>query len=96
MGGPRPTGFYPLALVALSFYVRSWLSNRAWRTVHLLSYGVYLMALAHGVMSGTDSGSPWVRAVYWATAGVLLFLTIYRILVSRFSPARAPVRPAVT
>ena len=88
--------FYALAIVALSFYLRPWLSNRAWRTIHLLSFGVYLSALTHGVLSGTDSGSPWVRAFYWATAGLLLFLTIYRILVSRFSPGRAPVRPAVT
>ena len=88
--------FYALAIVALSFYLRPWLSNRAWRTIHLLSFGVYVSALTHGVLSGTDSGSPWVRAFYWATAGLLLFLTIYRVLVSRFSPARAPVRPAVT
>ena len=89
-------GFYALAIVALSFYLRPWLSNRAWRTIHLLSFGVYLSALAHGVLSGTDSGVPWIRAFYWSSAGLLLFLTIYRILVSRFPPARISLRPTAT
>jgi len=84
--------FYALAIVALSFYLRPWLSNRAWRTIHLLSFGVYLSALSHGVLSGTDSGVPWISAFYWSSAGVLLFLTIYRILVSRVSRPRIAQR----
>jgi len=89
-------GFYALAIVALSFYLRPWLSNRAWRTIHLLSFGVYLSALAHGVLSGTDSGVPWISAFHWSSAGLLLFLTIYRILVSRFSRSRIAQRTTAT
>ena len=88
-------GFYALAIVALSFYLRPWLSNRAWKAIHFMSFGVYLSALAHGALSGTDSGVPLIRLFCWSSAGLLLFLTIYRILVSRFSPARVPQRPTV-
>jgi len=88
--------FYLLGLITLSFYVRSWLGNRSWRAVHLLSYAVYLMALIHGVMSGTDSASAWIQAAYWASAGSLLFLTIYRVLATRLAPARPERQPLAT
>jgi predicted ferric reductase len=88
--------FYLFALVTFSFYIRPWLGNGMWRAIHLLSFAVYLMALAHGVMSGTDTSSPWIQAGYWASAGTLLFLTIYRVLVARLSPARPERRPVAT
>ena len=80
--------FYLAGLIILSFYVRPWLGNRSWRGIHLLSFAAYLMALVHGVMSGTDSASAWIQAAYWASAGSLLFLTVYRMLATRLVPAR--------
>lgn len=74
---------YGLALVGLSFYLRGRLGRRAWRLVHVLSYGVFLLALAHGVMSGSDGGVFVVRALYWASAGSVLFLSVYRVLALR-------------
>ena len=81
-------GFYVVALVSLSFYVRRSIGTRTWRTIHNLSFAAYTMALIHGVMSGSETSVSWVRAFYWGSAVVLLFLTIYRILVARLSPAR--------
>ena len=88
--------FYLVGLVTLSFYVRSRLGNRSWRAIHLLSFAAYLMALVHGVMSGTDSASAWVQTAYWASAGSLLFLTIYRVLATRLAPARPDRLPLTT
>jgi predicted ferric reductase len=93
--GLGQVGFYLLGIVALSFYLRRWIRHRGWRALHFLSFGVYLMALVHGVMSGTDSSAPWVQAMYWISAGSLLFLATYRVLAARF-PSPRTARPPAT
>lgn len=83
-------GFYLLALVGLSFYVRKRIGHRAWRLIHFLSFAAFALALAHGIFSGTDSKEAWAVSFYWACAAGLLFLTIYRILVSMFQLRKQP------
>jgi predicted ferric reductase len=78
--GIGQTGFYVLVIVALSFYVRKQLGNRLWRVVHYFSMAGYLMALSHGIRSGTDSGYPGMIALYALSGVSVLFLLIYRLL----------------
>ena len=78
--GLGQVGFYLMALVAFSFYLRKRITTRVWRLIHYLSFAVFVLALAHGVLSGSDSQSAWIRGGYWVSAGLLLFLLIYRIL----------------
>lgn len=93
--GLGQVGFYLLALVWLSFYARRTIGHRWWRAIHYLSFLVFLLALVHGVFGGTDSGTLWVRWLYWASAGSVLWLTIYRVLLARDSERPAPrARPA--
>lgn len=75
--------FYLLAVVGLSFYVRRRIGHRAWRVLHYLSFGVFVLAIGHGLLSGTDRGAPWARAIYWAGGGSVLFLTWVRVLGSK-------------
>ena len=77
---------YLLAIVSFSFYVRRKITPRVWRLIHYLSYLTFILALAHGIASGTDSSAGWVNAMYWATGGMLLFFSIYRILVVTLKP----------
>jgi predicted ferric reductase len=80
---------YLLALVTLSFYIRKPLGHTAWRAIHYLSFAVFLMALAHGVLSGTDTTQSWVKLYYQAMGAGVLFLTIYRVLIRPGSIRRA-------
>jgi predicted ferric reductase len=80
-------GFYLLVVVGLSFYFRKRIGNRWWRAIHFASFAVFALALVHGVMSGTDSGTIWAAGIYWLSAGSLLFLTVYRVLGKRISQA---------
>jgi predicted ferric reductase len=82
-------GFYVAALVSLTFYVRRSIGTRTWRAIHYLSFVTYAMALMHGVMAGSETSVTWVRGFYWSSAAVLVFLTIYRILATRFPPVRS-------
>jgi predicted ferric reductase len=86
--GLGQTVFYLLIPVTLSFYARKRLGTRGWRTIHGLSYALFVGALLHGLFSGTDSGSWWATALYGFSAVSLLALTIYRILSRQARPAR--------
>lgn len=74
-------GLYLLAIVVGSFYIRKRLGNAAWRAIHFLSFTTFILALFHGLKSGTDSAAAWAQAVYWATGASVLLMTLYRALV---------------
>jgi predicted ferric reductase len=77
--------FYLSAFVTGSFYIRKQIGQRAWRLIHFASFAVYLLALLHGITSGTDSGTILATLIYWSTGGSLLFLLFYRILAAAAS-----------
>ena len=85
--------FYAWGIVNLSFYVRRKIGNRAWRLTHYAAYVSFSLALVHGIASGTDSSSLGATYMYWTAGSSLLFLSVYRILVSllrgRLKAARA-------
>jgi predicted ferric reductase len=87
--GLGQVALYISILVTFTFYIRKQIGNWAWHVIHLLSYAMFALALLHGMFSGTDSGNAWVSALYWAGGFSLLFLTIYRVLITR---ATAPAR----
>lgn len=79
--GVGQIAFYLMAILTLSFYVRSWIGRRFWRAIHAGSFSVFALALAHGLLSGTDSGAGWARLLYALSAASLAALTAYRLVV---------------
>jgi predicted ferric reductase len=70
--------FYMILTVVASSYLRSHIGYRLWRAIHYLSFGAYLLALAHGLLAGTDTGERWAQALYWSTGGLVLILIFQR------------------
>ena len=95
--GLGQVGLYLMALVTFTFYIRQRIGTRAWRLVHYLSFGVFVLSLAHGLASGTDSGAAWAIWTYTSTGLSVLGLTIYRLWVralpARPVAARLPAQP---
>ena len=93
--GVGQIGLYVWAVVALTFYIRQLIGPKTWRLIHFLSFLMFLMAILHGITSGSDTSLPWTQAVYWSLGGSFLFLTMLRMVVhvtSKFSkPAPRPV-----
>jgi len=87
--GLGQVGFYIMAIVSATFYIRKGIGQRAFRAIHLLSFLMFLLALVHGLGAGTDSTTLWAGIMYWATGGSVLFLTVYRVLAARAQPRRA-------
>ena len=80
--------FYLTAILVISFYVKKRIGHKAWRWLHYASALVWVMATFHGLMAGSDSATPVMRALYVFTTLSVSFLTIYRILVTRARKAR--------
>ncbi len=86
-GAYRPfwVGLGQLALwlltpVTLSYYVRRFIGQRAWRLIHSLNFVVFGLALVHGLFSGSDTGLIFVRLAYWGAFVAVAGLTSFRIL----------------
>lgn len=86
--------FYGMVLISVSFYFKRFIGQGAWRAIHFGSFGVFISVLAHGVMSGTDTGEPWTVALYTGTAVAVVLLLLIRVAQQFAAPARAkrPVR----
>lgn len=85
--GLGQVSLYLTLVVTASFYLRRRIGQRAWRLLHGLSFLMFVMALAHGVMSGTDTTQFWVRAMYWLSGATVLWATAYRILSTKIAAA---------
>ena len=67
-----------LAIVATSL-LRRFLGYGAWRAVHWLTYASWPVALVHGLGTGSDSGSLWLRALYGVCLAAVLVLVRARL-----------------
>ena len=85
--------FWMMVVITASSYIRKQLGYKTWRAIHYLSFGAFLMGLAHGVMAGTDSTMPWAQGLYLSTGTIVLLLTIRRFSGAK-AKKKAPVRVA--
>ncbi len=83
-----------MALVAVSFSVRKLIGQRKWRLLHWSTYGIFVLATAHGLLAGSDSAQPWARGLYLGAFAAVAFATAWRALY-RPSSSRSQKRPRV-
>jgi predicted ferric reductase len=79
-------GGWLAAVVTLSFYVRQWIGNRAWRWLHRWTLGVYVLSVAHAIGSGTDARSPWMMVLVAGVTAPIVFGATYRFLPAAREP----------
>jgi predicted ferric reductase len=76
--------FYLLLLVTFTFYLRQKIGSKAFRSIHLLSLISYLGTTLHGLFAGTDSALPITMLIYAGTFLVIVFLTVYWLIMRSF------------
>jgi hypothetical protein len=81
--------FYAMFLITVSFYVKKWIGQNAWRAIHMTAFGTFVGAGLHGVFSGTDTAHPVVMSMYVGSLAVVAILLLIRL-----AQAAAPDRPA--
>jgi cytochrome b561 len=79
---------YAMIVVTVSSWVRKFLPTRLWRDIHLLAIPAFILALLHGVFSGTDTDRPAMVALYVGSGLLVLFLVLVRGLTVGFRPPR--------
>ncbi len=80
-----------MVVVYASFSLRRRIGHRAWRRLHWATYGLFVLAAAHGVMAGTDTREPWALGLYLGAIGSVAAAVAWRALVPPTRPVRAPV-----
>jgi sulfoxide reductase heme-binding subunit YedZ len=71
---------YLTLLVIITFYLRSRIGMKAFKTIHYFSLVSYVGVVIHSLLSGTDSSVPAVQWLYIVTSMVVVVLTGYWII----------------
>lgn len=80
-----------VAVVVITSLLRHRLPRRLWWLVHLTTYVVWALAVAHGLGIGTDTGSGFATVVYLTCAGavgLVLLVRLAGLLVDRLRAGR--------
>lgn len=85
---------YLVAAIQATSLLKSRIPHRWWRHVHYSTFALFVLATVHALMAGTDEGA--VRWTALLLGAVVVFLTVYRLLVGRRTDDRPPAAvPAV-
>ncbi|MFZ4756223.1 MAG: ferric reductase-like transmembrane domain-containing protein [Miltoncostaeaceae bacterium] len=87
------TGFGVVALwlmliVSATAGARKHFKARTWKGIHFASYAAFIGATVHGLMTGTDSGLPWMLAIYIASTGLVVGVAARRFLSGPNAPLK--------
>lgn len=69
--------FYIILLVTITFYLRTRIGMSTFRAIHIFSLLGYLGITLHGLYAGTDSPLISTQILYKGTALIVVFLTVY-------------------
>jgi predicted ferric reductase len=75
-------GFYLMLLVTVTFYIRTKIGMKAFRTIHVFSLVSYFAITLHSFMSGSDSSLPSVMVLYVVTFLITMFLIVYWLIMA--------------
>lgn len=71
--------FYLMIILIATSYVRRYISQKIWRTIHFLNVVLYIFAVIHSLYLGTDLKAGLPRQIFIWSNGFLVLLMIYSI-----------------
>jgi predicted ferric reductase len=80
--GLGQVALYLVAIVYASFHLRRRIGQRSWRLIHYATFLSFAGATAHGILSGTDTGTAWAWWIYVVASVAVVFLTVYRVVIA--------------
>lgn len=88
--------FYLLLAVELTSLVKTKISKKIWKRVHLLSFPMYVLGTVHLFTAGTDATNPMLRWSAIATVAIVAFFLIYSAIgpgrVASIRGSRSPTK----
>lgn len=76
-------------IVWVTTRLRDRIGYRTWQVIHRTATVGWVLVVAHGLLSGTDTASVWAIATYAVSAGMVIGLLIPRMLIGRSTGATA-------
>ncbi len=73
-------GLYLVIALIASSLLRKYVSQKAWRAIHWTSYGLWPVAILHGMLAGTDALAPWMLGIDAVCAAIAGLALAWRIL----------------
>jgi predicted ferric reductase len=90
-------GLYLLGLIYVSFWLKRFIGYRGWRMLHFGSFAAFVLAAAHGILSGTDSPTVWMALIYSASLIGVIGMLAWKVARARSPKANtAPARLLAT
>lgn len=86
--------FYIIMLVTVTFYLRTRIGMRTFRSIHILSLLSYIGVTLHGLNAGTDSPLLSMQLLYRGTGLTVVFLTVYWLVLKFQSNREAKQKAA--
>jgi methionine sulfoxide reductase heme-binding subunit len=77
-----------MVIVSLTATWRKHLGAKAWKAIHLASYGVFVAVTVHGLMAGTDSNQPWMLGIYVVSTALVAGVAARRIIAGPNAPLK--------
>ena len=77
-------------MLALSFRARTRIGQKGWRRLHYASFGAFALSLGHALLVGSDLHGLGGPVLALLSAGPVLWLGFYRLLVPRTAPRARP------
>lgn len=74
---------YGALVIYASFWLRRRIGAKTWRKLHFLSFFVFLSALVHALLAGSDSRTSGMQILYIASGASVSLLTMYRAFGAR-------------
>jgi hypothetical protein len=88
--GMGAVAFDLLIAVIVTSLLRGRLGYRTWRAVHWMAYGLWAVAVFHGLGIGSDSKQLWMLALVVVSVGSVAVATVWRVAVGW--PSWTPTR----
>ncbi len=82
---------YAMVIVLFSSWLRRRLPYKLWRALHYVSFVVFILVTAHGLLIGSDTGQAWMNAIYFGAIAFIGALTVMRAFLSP-KPVVTPAR----
>lgn len=76
-------GFYLFLIVMLSSLIARFQRSSWWRKLHFLVYPLFILGLAHGLFTGTDSKNIFMLVLYGLTGSIFYWLLLQRWKLAR-------------
>jgi sulfoxide reductase heme-binding subunit YedZ len=73
---------YALVVVLGSSWLRQSFPYGTWRALHCTTFVAFVLVTAHGLLAGSDSGQPWMAALYLGASISVGILVLLRVVVS--------------